>query len=126
VVFSAYRLKLVRAGKYGAFKGFFQIGAALLFFTLLLPSARNRYEEQKEGLQALLQDSNPEVRALAAEVARHRPEGKGYVGALVRCLRDPDTGVRQECHRSLVALTGQDLGPPADPAALRAWEARYP
>ena len=126
VAFAAYRLRLVRAGKYGAFKGFFQIGAALLFFTLLLPSARNRYEEQSEGLTGLLLDGSPEVRQLAAEVARHRPEGLQYAPALVRCLRDPIPQVRQECHRSLVALTGQDLGAPADPAGIRAWEARYP
>lgn len=128
--FTAYRLALVRARKYPAFKAFFQIATALVFFTLLLPGARGRYEREaqhaKGELVGLLADRDPHVRALAAEVARHRPDGVRYAHALVERLRDADPAVRAEAHRSLVAVTGTDLGAPDNPAGLAAWEARYP
>ncbi len=125
LAFAVYRLGLVRAGRYPAFKAFFQVGAAVLFFTLLLPGAQSRYVPESD-LQGLLNDSNPRVRALAAEVIRHRPEGKQHAAALVRSLQDPDGEVRKQAHLSLVALTGQDLGAPGDPNAMKAWRERYP
>ena len=127
ICFALYRLQLVRARRYPAFKAFFQIGAALLFFTLLLPSAQQRYVAREDtGLGALLLHEDPRVRQLAAEVARHREEGARHAPALVRTLRDSDARVRAEAHRSLVKLAGEDLGSPEQPAALDAWEARFP
>lgn len=125
VCFALYRLALVRAKKYPAFKAFYQIGAAILFFTLLLPRAKNRYDIPVDELEMLLSDGNPQVRALAAEVVRHRPEGSKYGALLVRALRDADPHVRQEAHRSLVQLSGKDLGGPEDEAAVQAWERRF-
>jgi hypothetical protein len=125
VAFALYRLGLVRAGRYPAFKAFFQVGAGVLFFTLLLPGAQSRYIPESD-LEALLHDANPRVRAMAAEVARHRPEGKQHASLLVRALQDPDPAVRTQAHLSLVAMTGQDLGAPGDANAMKAWRERYP
>jgi hypothetical protein len=122
-LFAFYRFGLVRAGRYPAFKAFFQVGAGVLFFTLLLPSVRWRTPErvQVEDLGTLLSDNNVRVRRLAAEVARHRPDGDRYRRNLVKALTDWDPAVRAEAHRSLVVLTGQDLGPPEDAEAVRKW-----
>lgn len=128
VVFALYRLVLVRAGRYPASKAFFQIGAGALFFTLLLPGAKSRYEAPPEGgmLEVLIEDANPHVRALAAEVARYRSDPGRYGRLLVRALEDPSAEVREQAHRSLVQLAGEDLGGPEDPGAVEAWRERYP
>ncbi len=126
ICFALYRLVLVRARKYPVIKAFFQIGAGILFFFLLLPAARETYAEPQDRLDALLQDSNPHVRALAAEVARHREDSRRHAPALVKALADPDKEVREEAHRSLVELTGRDLGAPGDVGAQEAWRALYP
>jgi hypothetical protein len=125
LAFALYRLVLVRARRYPAFKAFFQIGVAVLFFTLLLPQAQQRDVARGE-LETLLRHSDPKVRALAAEVARHRPDGRRYGAVLAQALEDPDPEVRHQAHLSLVELTGQDLGAPDTPNALKAWRDRYP
>ncbi len=126
VGFAVYRLALVRAGKYPAAKALFQIGVAVLFFMLLLPWSKGRYDVPADPLLALMSDPNPQVRALAAEVARHRPDGEKYASRLVEALQDPDANVRRQAHESLVRLTGRDLGAPGEVGALEAWRARYP
>ncbi|MGA9520802.1 MAG: HEAT repeat domain-containing protein [Myxococcaceae bacterium] len=125
LVFALYRFGLVREGKYPASKAFFQVGSALIFFMLLLPGSRVRYGEHRDPLTDLMLDANPRVRALAAEVAGYRPDGEKYGAELVKALRDPDPKVREEAHASLVRLTGQDLGRPDDPQALKAWGERF-
>jgi hypothetical protein len=123
VLFAIYRFALVRAGQYTAFKAFFQIGIALLFFTLLLPGAKARFEPPSREIDALLADVSPKVRLLAAELARYRPERQRYVEALIERLGDPEKAVRAEAHRSLVAITGEDFGKPEGDvdAVKRAW-----
>jgi HEAT repeat protein len=125
VGFSLYRLRLVQARKYPAFKAFFQVGVGLLFLTLLLPGANNPYEAGERGVPELLSDSDPAVRAMAAEVVGYRPDGSRYGASLVGVLRDPDPRVREQAHRSLIRLNGKDLGPPDDEQAVRAWGARF-
>lgn len=125
-VFSFYRLGLVRARKYPASKAFFQIGAGVLLFTLMLPGARQRFAPPADPLVGLLADANPEVRVAAAELARHREGGAHYLSSLARALDDADPRVRAEAHRSLVALTGSDLGSPEAPGGTKAWRERYP
>jgi hypothetical protein len=124
-VFTLYRLTLVRAKKYPVSKAFFQIGAALLFFTLLLPRG-GPADAHRDSLERLIADPDPRVRALAVEVAGYRAEGARYGGRLVRALDDPDEAVREHAHAALVRLNGTDLGPPADAAALKAWKDRFP
>lgn len=126
VCFTGYRLVLVRARKYRAGKAFFQVGTGALFFMLLLPWSKPRDQVPTDSLEALLSDARPEVRALAAEAAGFRPDGARHASRLVASLGDSDETVRREAHRSLVKLTGADLGPPGDPAAVQAWKARYP
>jgi len=125
VAFALYRLGLVRAGRYPAFRAFFQVGVAILFFTLLLPSSQVRYMPEGE-LEALMLDANPRVRALAAEVARTRTDRTQYAKALVHALEDPEVSVRTQAHHSLVVITGQDLGSPEDPKGVANWRERYP
>lgn len=123
--FTLYRLALVKAGKYPAGKAFFQIGTAVLFFMLLLPNSRVPTDAPADPVATLLEHPNAEVRALAAEVARHRPDGEKYGAQLAEALADPDPRVRREAHRSLVQLTGVDLGGPETPGAARAWRERF-
>ena len=123
--FSLYRLRLVQARKYPAFKAFFQVGAALLFFTLLLPGAKSPYQGPGRGLDDLLSDSDPAVRAMAAELVGYRPDGASHAARLVAALQDPDPQVRAQAHRSLVRLNGTDLGSPESSGGLRAWHERF-
>ena len=123
--FSLYRLRLVQARKYPAFKAFFQVGAALLFLTLLLPGAKVHYQGPARGLDELLSDSDPAVRAMAAELVGYRPDGASHAARLVAALQDPDPRVRAEAHRSLVRLNGTDLGSPDNSEGLKAWEERF-
>src|SRR5712692_6928099 len=62
VCFALYRLALVRLKRYPAFKAFFQIGAGILFFTLLLPKAKTRYDVPVDEIEMLLSDGNSHVR----------------------------------------------------------------
>jgi hypothetical protein len=130
VFFAFYRLGLVRAGKYRAFKAFFQIGLGFLVWLLLMPAFRRPPSlAQRPHASAIveeLSDPDPRIRALAAEVAGYRPEGHDYAAQLVQRLQDPDPKVREVAHRSLVQLTGADLGPADDPGAQAAWRSRYP
>ena len=122
-LFALYRMAAVQAKRYPAFKAFFQVGVMVWVGLLLLPQAKARYETPGDPLVALLADPNPQVRILAAELARHRPGSNLYSPYLVRAMRDPDPQVRVEAHRSLVAILGTDLGPPEKEEAMDAWDA---
>ena len=124
--FAVYRFGLASARKYPASKAFFQVGLSVVVLLLLLPSSRAPYVPSATALGQALVDPDPRLRALAAEVARYRPEGGGYVPALVQALSDPDPTVRAQAHASLVRLTGVDLGSPDAPGAVEAWRRRYP
>ncbi len=126
VCFALYRFVLVRAKKYPASKAFFQIGMATLFLTLLLPAAKNRYDAPVDDLEVLLTDDNPRVRAMAAEVIGYRADGAKHAAFLVKALRDPETRVREQAHRSLVRLAGEDLGTGETEPERQAWERRFP
>ena len=125
-LFASYRFALVRSRKYPSFKAFYQVGLAVVVFLLLLPSARASYGPLRPGLGADLVDNNARVRALAAEVVRHRPDAARYAPALVTALEDEDPDVRLEAHRSLVQIAGLDLGSPDDVGAIKRWRQRYP
>ena len=115
VGFAAYRFALVAARRYPAFKAFFQVALTAVFFMLLMRPAENTLWREPAGAAdvtvTLLSDPNPRVRALAAELARHRPPSHAGLKALVMALDDGDASVRDEAHRSLVELNqGRDLG----------------
>jgi hypothetical protein len=127
LLFGWYRWALVRAGKYPAFKAFFQVGAGVLFFTLLLPGARDVYEPPPEESDVVSLLSHPEarVRAIAAELSRYRPASPELSHELVKALKDSDRNVRREAHESLVEIHGSDLGDPERPGGVEAWEKQY-
>jgi hypothetical protein len=126
-LFATYRFALVRIHKYPSFKAFYQVGLALVVFLLLLPSSRASYGPvPRPGLSDYLADNNARVRALAAEVVRHRPDATRYAAALVTGLEDEDPEVRLQSYRSLVAIAGVDLGGPESPGAIKRWRERFP
>jgi hypothetical protein len=107
VVFAVYRLALVRAKKYPAATGLFQIGLGALVWVLLLPGSREHIEHaQADDVQELLEAADPRVRALAAEVAGARGDPRRYARQLVNRLDDPDDHVREVARASLVRLAG--------------------
>lgn len=124
--FAAYRMALVAAGRYSPFKAFFQVLLTAVVFMLLLPVQWGVVTDTAEpGLPSLLNDENERVRALAAEVARYRNDVQ-VAPKLVKLLADPAVAVREEAHKSLVALNGgNDLGPADDAAARAKWEERF-
>jgi energy-coupling factor transporter transmembrane protein EcfT len=125
VVFSVYRLALMRAKKYPAATGFFQIGLGALIWVMLLPGTRQAIvpPEPTDEVRALMSAPDPRVRALAAEVAGTRPDGTRYAAQLIERLADPDVRVQRAARAALVRLAGGvDLGAGREgPAAVEAW-----
>ncbi|MFL5309579.1 MAG: HEAT repeat domain-containing protein [Myxococcales bacterium] len=112
VVFAVYRLALVRAKKYPAATGLFQIGLGALVWVLLLPGTRQRIgQEHGDDVQVLMHSSDPRVRALAVEVAGYRAEPARYAADLVERLDDSDPPVRRAAHAALVRLFRTDVSP---------------
>lgn len=122
LVFAVYRLALVRAKKYPAAMGLFQIGLGALVWVLLLPGTRQGIgREPGDDVQALMRSSDARVRALAAEVAGYRANPR-YAADLVDRLDDGDPAVRASAHAALVRLLGKDVSPGEDgPTAQQKW-----
>jgi hypothetical protein len=127
VGYAAYRMALVRAGRYGAGKALVQVAlmflvGAVIAGVALRPGERPAARGQGPiGLARPLASSDPEVRALAAEVVRLRPpeQGRAVAGRLVELLDDPAPEVRRQAHAALVALAGSDVGGSGSGAAER-------
>jgi len=115
-LFAAYRFALVRAGRYHAGKAFVQVGLMALVLALALPGSLERWRSagtvRPVDLSRHLTSPDPEARALAAELARHREpaEALHYVPRLVQLLEDASPEVRRQARASLVALAGTDAG----------------
>lgn len=122
VVFAVYRLALVRAKKYPAATGLFQVGLGALVWVLLLPGSRQRIGgDAGDDVQVLMRSSDGRVRALAAEVAGTRADPR-YTAELVELLDDTEPGVRRAAHAALVRLVGTDVSPGEEGgAAQRKW-----
>lgn len=115
VGFAAYRLVLVREGRAGAGKALVQVAVMFLVFAVVAGVALRPSERTGEGVVSLsrpLASTDPDVRALAAEVARYRPadELRPVAGRLVELLDDPSPEVRRQAHAALVKLAGADAG----------------
>jgi len=123
VVFAVYRLALVRAKKYPAATGLFQIGLGALVWVLLLPGSRQRIgQDTGDDVQVLMRSSDTRVRALAAEVAGARGDAGRYGSELVELLDDTEPAVRRAAHASLVRLLGTDASPGEEgTVAQRKW-----
>jgi hypothetical protein len=115
VVFAVYRFALVRAKRYPAATGLFQVGLAALIWVLLLPGSRQKFAPPPaaagDELPALLASADPRVRALAAELAGYRAEGPKYAAKLLEHLSDGDERVRERARASLVRLAGREAAP---------------
>lgn len=123
--FAGYRLVLVRAGRYPAGKALVQLGLMVLVLAVMAGIALDRPRSTPAGqpvdLARALASTDPDTRALAAELVRHRPraDGLGQVLRLVALLDDPAPQVRRQAHASLVALAGSDAGGDGPGAADR-------
>jgi hypothetical protein len=129
VGYAAYRLVLVRAGRYTAGKALVQVAVMVLVLGIvarvaLAPTERAGPGQTPVDLSRALASTDPDVRALAAEVARHRPREEALAVAvrLAQLLDDPHPEVRRQAHVSLVALAGRDEGGEGTGAAAR-WRA---
>ena len=129
VGFAFYRIAFVRLGRYDGGKALVQI--VLMVLVLAVVAGIVVYPEEDPllpravPLARALHASDPTVRALAAEVARHRPteEALGLAGDLASLTEDPSAEVRRQAHATLVALTGADAGGEGPGAAAR-WRSR--
>jgi hypothetical protein len=124
IVFAVYRFALVRARKYPAMAGLFQVGLTALIWVLLLPSTRQKIVPSHiiDDVPALFSSADPRVRALAAEVAGYRPDGAHYAASLIDRLNDADARVRERARSSLQRLAGIDAAPGEDgPPAIEKW-----
>jgi hypothetical protein len=122
VIFTVYRLALVRARRYPAAIGFFQIGLGALIWVLLLPSIRQKigpHPSAADEVQALLGSGDARVRAMAAEVAGYRQDGSRYAAGLIDHLADGDAQVRHRARESLVRIAGFDAAPGEEGAAAQ-------
>jgi len=126
--FTAYRYTLVRAGRYHAGKAFVQLGFLGLVLVLFVPGSVERWKASGASppvdLTRQLRAADPEARAMAAELARHRSpdDARRYVPRLVLLVDDPSAEVRRQASASLVALAGEDAGGEGPEAAQR-WRA---
>ena len=120
-IFTFYRFALMRAKKYPAATGLFQVGLGALIWVLLLPSTRQKIRPPSapvDEVPALMASPDPRVRALAVEVAGYRRDGARYAAEMIDRLDDADPAVRERAHAALVRLAGHDQG--KDPDAWRA------
>jgi hypothetical protein len=128
--FTAYRFTLVRAGQYHAGKAFVQVGLIGLVLFLFLPGSVERWKASGAtppvDLTRQLRSSDPEARAMAAELVRHRApqDARRYVPRLVALMSDPAGEVRRQARASLVAMAREDVGGDGPEAADR-WRAYW-
>ena len=128
--FTAYRFTLVRAGRYHAGKAFIQVGLIGLVLFLFVPGSVERWKASGAtppvDLTRQLRSADPEARAMAAELVRHRdpPDALRYVPRLVALLGDPGAEVRRQARASLSSMAGEDVGGEGPEAADR-WRAYW-
>lgn len=124
VVFTVYRLTLVRARRYPAAVGLFQIGLGALLWALLLPGVRQNLSRGPQGqgdaVVELLSSGEPRMRAAGAELAGLRTGGQRYAAALIDRLGDDDAQVRAAAREALVHLAGTDPAAGLDDAQAAA------
>ncbi|MEI7706051.1 MAG: HEAT repeat domain-containing protein [Deltaproteobacteria bacterium] len=128
--FVTYRFTLVRAGRYHAGKAFIQVGLIVLVLLLLVPVSVERWKASGAtpavDLTRQLRSPDPEARAMAAELVRHRDgaDARRYVPRLVILLDDPAAEVRRQSRVSLAALAREDAGGDGPEASDR-WRAYW-
>lgn len=125
-IYAAYRIVLVRAGRYPAGKALVRIAlmaavVGVVVGLVCLPPDAHAPGQGPVDLSTPLLSANPDVRALAAEVVRQRPREQALatVPRLIALLEDRSPEVRRQAHLSLVALAGRDVGGDGAGAAAR-------
>jgi hypothetical protein len=115
--YAAYRIVLVRAGRYPAGKALVRIAivaavAGVVAGLVRSPPGGNAPGEGPVDVARPLLSSDPDVRALAAEVVRQRPRAQALeaVPRLIALLEDRSPEVRRQARLSLAALAGRDVG----------------
>jgi hypothetical protein len=128
--YATYRFTLVRAGHYSAGKALVRVGALVLLTGAIAGIALDRPTGPPRTVVGLdlapaLAGADPVARALAAEVARHRPraEALGHIPRLIELLDDPSPLVRAEAQATLVALAGHGVGDP--PGLAERWRQHW-
>jgi len=126
--YATYRFALVRAGRYSAGKALVQVGVMCLVLGVVAGIfMEGASPEQVPGvdLAGPLASPDPAVRAMAAELCRHRPrpDALRQVERLVGLLDDAAPEVRREAHATLVVLAGRDVG--AATGSSEAWKALW-
>jgi hypothetical protein len=123
VLLAIYRLALVRARKYSAMKAFVQVGIGVAFLLLLMRTGPLLpANATPDPLPRLMAHHESEVRAMAAELARHRAPSSALLKSLVVALGDAAPEVRRAARDSLIALAGSDVGGDGSDAPVR-WQA---
>ena len=128
--FTAYRFTLVRTGRYHAGKAFVQVGLLGLVLFLFVPGSVERWKASGAtppvDLTRQLRSVDPEARAMAAELVRHREpqDARRYVPRLVALLSDPSVEVRRQARGSLTAMAREDVGGEGPDAPDR-WRAHW-
>jgi hypothetical protein len=130
IAFTFYRFTLVRSGKYHAGKAFVQVGLLGLVLFLFVPGSVERWKASGAtppvDLSRQLRSADPEARAMAAELVRHREpqDARRYVPRLVSLLSDPTVEVRRQARASLSTMAREDVGGDGADAADR-WRAYW-
>lgn len=131
VGYAGYRIVLVRAGRYPAGKALVRIAvmAAVVGAAagLVLLPPEGPADRAEIDLAGPLLSANPEVRALAAELVRHRPrrQALAHVDRLVDLVEDASPEVRRQARRSLTVLAGKDVGGGEGPGAAARWREHW-
>jgi hypothetical protein len=131
VGFVAYRIALVRAGRYPAGKALVRIALTAAVVGVAAGLMRIPADPAGPGdgpvdLARPLLSSSPEARAMAAELVRHRQPDQAlpHVDRLLELLEDRSPEVRRQARLSLAALAGEDVGGGGPDAAAR-WRAHW-
>jgi hypothetical protein len=128
VGYAVYRYALVRAGRYPAGKALVRVALMAVILGVIagivLDWRRTPGGDHPVDLGRGLRSSDPDVRAMAAELVRHRPPdvARAHVDGVIRLLGDASPEVRQQARATLVALAGTDVGGSGADAAAR-WQA---
>ncbi len=131
LAYAGYRFVLVRAGRYPAGKALVQIALMVLVLGVIAGIALERDQpprgERPVDLARALASGEPDTRALAAELVRHRPPeaGLAHVERLIDLLKDPSPEVRRQARASLVQLAGEDAAAGVEGDAGARWRAYW-
>jgi hypothetical protein len=131
VGYAAYRIALVRAGRYPAGRALVRIALVAAVVgaaagTVLVPPEAIPGDAAVD-LARPLRAPDPEARAVAAELVRFRPrrQALAYAGRLVELLDDGSPEVRRQARLSLIALAGgKDVGGRGPDSAAR-WREHF-